>query len=223
MSIKNQILNIFFPKKCPFCGKLLTAAEKTICDKCKTSLPYRPEGKVKEHINGFDCAVTFYYEDMVKEGIRALKFHRIPTRASAFAPYLAQTAAEHLGGEFDAITFVPISRWRNFTRGFDQSQLLAEETAKIWNAKSEKILVKVRNNPPQSSVKTPAQRRANVLGIYRVRRDANIRGRRFLLIDDVLTTGSTMGECAEVLLQAGAQSVVCLALAGGHRSSKPVE
>ena len=223
MSIKNQILNIFFPKKCPFCGKLLTTAERNICDKCKTSLPYRPEGKVKQTLSGFDCAVTFYYEDMVKEGIRALKFHRIPTRAAAFAPYLAQTAAEHLSGEFDAITFVPISRWRNFTRGFDQSQLLAEETAKIWEAKAEKILVKVRNNPPQSSVKTPAQRRANVLGAYRVRRDANVRGRRFLLIDDVLTTGSTIGECAEVLLQAGAQSVVCLALAGGHRSSKPVE
>ena len=222
MSIKETILNILFPKKCPFCGKIIDP-HHNICEKCKSSLPYRPEGKIKEKVSGFDCAVTFYYDDMVRSGIRAMKFHRIPTRAAAFAPYLAQTAAEYLGGEFDAITFVPVSRWRNFTRGFDQAQLLAEETANLWEVKAEKILVKVRNNPPQSSVKTPAERRANVLGAYRVCPDADVRGRRFLLIDDVLTTGSTMAECAKLLLESGAESVVCAALAGGHRQSKKVE
>ena len=220
MSVKNHILNILFPQKCPFCGKILEPGHTDLCETCKTSLPYRPEGKVKERINGFDCAVTFYYEDTVKDGIRSLKFRRISTRAAAFAPYLAQTVAEHLGGEFDAVTFVPISRWRNFTRGFDQSQLLASETAKVWSVRAEKILVKVRNNPPQSSVKTPAERRANVLGAYRVRKGASVRGRRFLLIDDVVTTGSTMTECAALLMEAGAQSVVCAALAGGKRRSK---
>lgn len=223
MSLKETILNIFFPKKCPFCGKILDDTNNNICKKCKTSLPYRPEGKIKQTVNGHDCVITFYYDDMVISGIRAMKFRRIPTRAAAFAPYLAQTVAEYLGGEFDVITFVPVSRWRNFTRGFDQTQLLAEATAETWEAEVEKILVKVRNNPPQSSVKTPAERRANVLGAYRVRPDADVRGRRFLLIDDVLTTGSTMSECARVLMDAGAESVVCAALAGGHRKSKTVE
>lgn len=222
MSIKETILNILFPNKCPFCGKIIES-DHSICEKCKTSLPYRPEGKIKQKVSGFDCVITFYYDDMVRSGIRAMKFHRIPTRAAAFAPYLAQTAAEYLGGEFDAITFVPVSRWRNFTRGFDQAQLLAEETAKLWEVKAGKILVKVRNNPPQSSVKTPAERRANVLGAYRVRPDADVRGRRFLLVDDVLTTGSTMAECAKLLMESGARSVVCAALAGGHRQSKKVE
>lgn len=222
MSIKNKLLNIFFPSKCPFCGKILSDANKNICDKCKASLPCRPEGKVKETFSGFDCAITFYYDDMVKEGIRAMKFRRIPTRAAAFAPYLARTAAEYLGGQFDAVTFVPISLWRNFIRGFDQSRLLAEETARLWDAEAEKILVKVRNNPPQSSVKLLAERRANVLGAYGVRPGASVEGRRFLLIDDVVTTGSTMAECAGLLLEAGARSVVCAALAGGHRGSKKV-
>lgn len=208
-------LDLLFPKKCPFCGKLTDT--DGVCEACRLSLPYRPEGKTLQTIGGFDCAVTFYYEDMVKDGIRALKFHRISSRAAAFAPYLAQTAAEQLGGQFDAVTFVPVSLWRNFSRGFDQAQLLAEETARIWEVKAEKTLVKVRNNPPQSSVKRPEERRANVLGAYRPRSGAAIRGRRFLLIDDVCTTGSTMAECARVLLDAGAASVVCAALAGGHR------
>lgn len=214
--IFSGLLDLLFPQKCPFCGKIIDSAAP-VCDKCRTALPYRPEGKVLQTISGFDCAVTFYYESMVKDGIRALKFHRIPSRAAAFAPYLAQTAAEQLGGRFDAVTFVPVSPWRNFSRGFDQARLLAEETARIWDSRAEKTLIKVRNNPPQSSVKRPEERRANVLGVYRARPGADIRGRRFLLIDDVCTTGSTMAECARVLLDAGAAEVVCAALAGGHR------
>ena len=216
MSIKETILNLLFPPKCAFCGKLTDTA-RGVCGDCEKSLPYRPEGKIMQKIEGFDCAVTFYYDDMVKEGIRALKFQGKSTRAAAFGGYLAQTAAEYLGGQFDAITFVPVSPWRNFTRGYDQAQLLSEAAANIWGEKSQKILVKIRNNPPQSSVKTPGERRANVLGAYRVRSGGDVAGKRFLLIDDVCTTGSTMAECARTLMAAGAESVVCAALAGGHR------
>lgn len=214
----NCLLDLLFPKKCPFCGKITNA--DGVCDKCRTALPYRPEGMVLQTVGGFPCAVTFYYDDMVKTGIRTFKFHRVPSRAAAFAPYLAQTVAEQLGGAFDAVTFVPVSPWRNFSRGFDQARLLAEETARIWEAPAEKTLVKIRNNPPQSSVKRPEERRANVLGAYRARPGAAIQGCRFLLIDDVCTTGSTMAECGRVLLEAGAASVVCAALAGGHQQAK---
>lgn len=212
------LLDLLFPRKCPFCGKLTDT--DGVCGVCRAALPYRPEGQIMRTIGGFPCAVTFYYEDMVKDGIRALKFHRIPSRAAAFAPYLVQTAAEQLGGAFDAVTFVPVSPWRNFSRGFDQAQLLAEEAARLWEVRAEKTLLRVRNAPPQSSLKRPEERRANVLGAYRPRPGAAIQGRRFLLIDDVCTTGSTLAECARVLLDAGAASVVCAALAGGHRQTK---
>lgn len=216
MSLKDSILNILFPPKCAFCGKIMDTASG-VCSACQKALPYRPEGKVLQTIDGFDCAVTFYYDGMVKSGIRALKFQRKSNRAAVFGPYIAQTAAEYLGDRFDAVTFVPISSWRNFTRGFDQAQLLAQAAAAEWNVPVEKTLQKTRNNPPQSSVKTPAERRANVLGAYRPHPKANIRGQRFLLIDDVLTTGSTITACARTLMAAGAESVVCVALAGGHK------
>lgn len=219
MSIKETILNLLFPPKCAFCGKIMDTA-RGVCGDCEKSLPYRPEGKVLQKVGGFDCAVTFYYDDMVKEGIRALKFQSKSARAAVFGPYLARTAAEYLGGRFDAVTFVPVSPWRNFTRGYDQAQLLAEAAAGVWDTKIQKTLAKVRNNPPQSSVKTPGERRANVLGAYQVRSHGEIRGKRFLLIDDVCTTGSTLAECARMLMEAGAADVVCAALAGGHRQSR---
>ena len=83
---------------------------------------------------------------------------------------------------------------------------------------SDLTLRKIRHNRPQSSLDDPRQRRANVEGAYRVLPWARIAGRRFLLVDDVITTGSTMSACAGTLLEAGAESVVCAALAGGHPS-----
>lgn len=216
MPIKDNILDILFPPKCAFCGALMERTGSGACPVCEKALPFRPEGRILQKAGQFDCAVTFYYEDMVVNGIHAMKFEGKSSRSRVFARYLAQTAAEQLSGRFDAVTFVPISPLRNFNRGYDQARLLAEECAQIWNVKCEKTLRKMRNNPPQSSVKTAAERRANVLGAYRAAERADIRGRRFLLIDDVLTTGSTMAACADTLLAAGAADVVCAALAGGH-------
>ena len=212
--MKKLLLDILFPPKCAFCGAL---SATSICPACEQDLPRRPEGGIMEKAGPFPCAVTFYYEDMVVTGIHALKFQGKSGRAGIFASFLAQTAAEQLGGQFDAVTFVPVSPRRRFQRGYDQSRLLAEGCCRLWNVKAEKALRKIRNNPPQSSVRSFAERRANVLGAYSVCPGAKIADRRFLLIDDVFTTGSTLEACAGTLMEAGAASVVCAALAGGHR------
>ena len=74
-------------------------------------------------------------------------------------------------------------------------------------------LKKIRHNRRQSGIRSEAQRRANVLGAYRVLRPEEVRGKRILLLDDVLTTGATSGECARMLLTAGAKEVHCAVIA----------
>ena len=217
MAVKDYILDTLFPPKCAFCGKVMDRSGDGVCPDCQKRLPRRAEDSVLQKAGNFSCAVCLYYDDMVVSGIHAMKFAGHSGRCRVFAHLMTQTAAEHLGGEFDAVTFVPVSAVRRFRRGFDQSRLLAEHMARRWDTKAEKILVKVRNNPPQSSVKTAAQRAENVKDVYRVRRGADVKGRRFLLVDDVFTTGSTMAACARTLMRAGAKQVVCVALAGGHR------
>ena len=68
-------------------------------------------------------------------------------------------------------------------------------------------LRKIRNNPPQSGISGQAERRANVLGVYRLTDTAALAGKKILLLDDVITTGATAGECARVLLTGGASQV----------------
>ena len=127
------ILDLLFPPRCAFCGKLLDEPGE-VCAGCRGSLPFREEADTVQRIgeNGYRCAVTFYYDGPVREGIRALKFGKKSWRARVFGRYAARTAAERLGGEFDAVTFVPVSRKRNFERGFDQARLLAPGRSRCW-------------------------------------------------------------------------------------------
>jgi len=218
--VKNFFLSLLFPPRCIFCGEVLPHGGGDTCPTCAKKLPYVEDGNILRQIGKYTCAVTFYYEDAVQQGIRAMKFRGRKNRAERFAPYLAQTVAEHLGGEFDAVTFVPVHFLRRVRRGFDQSKLIAAAAADIWDTKLLTTLRKTRNNSPQSSVKDPEARRRNVLNAYTAVNTEAFHGKRLLLIDDVVTSGNTLTACADELLAAGAASVVCAALAGGHPGKK---
>ncbi len=215
--------DLFFPPKCAFCGKLMDTAGDGVCPACAAALPAREDENALLLIGEklYPCAVAFYYESPVKEGVHALKFGGKPWRARIFARYIVQTAAEQLSGRFDAVTYVPVSPQRNFRRGYDQARLLAQAAGRAWGVPAETTLRKIRHNRAQSSLKDPGQRKQNVKHAYAVPHPGRVAGRRFLLIDDVATTGSTLSACADALLSAGAASVVCAALAGGRRAAPP--
>ena len=78
------------------------------------------------------------------------------------------------------------------------------------------VLKKIRNNRQQSRITGTAERRANVLGAYRMMNPEAVRGKRVLLLDDILTTGATAGECARMLLTAGAEEVHCAVIAAAR-------
>lgn len=215
--MKHWILDLLFPPRCVFCGKLTHPKDSCICPQCAKNLPFVETSQILRKIGKHTCVVTFYYEDMVISGIHALKFQGCSNRAVYFSRYLAHTIKEYLDAEFDVITYVPISSLRKWKRGYDQSQILARAVADLLETPVEQSLRKIRNNPPQSRVKDPVQRHRNVQNLYRSINSDRITGRRFLLIDDVVTTGSTLISCADTLLAAGAASVVCAALAGGQR------
>ena len=203
------LLDLLFPPRCAFCGRLVE--EGDVCAACAEALPFR-EGTASVQVIGegrYPCALAFYGKKS--------------WRARVFARYIAQTAAEELSGGFDAVSFVPVSLRRNFERGFDQARLLAEEAANIWGVKAEAVLRKDRHTRAQSSLQDAALRKTNVKGAYRVPHPERVRGRRFLLIDDVCTTGSTLSAAADALLEAGAAGVVCAVLAGGSRKRENSE
>ena len=207
------LLDLLFPPRCPFCRRLQRT--RGVCPACDKALP-RTEGKsvVRRESGGLVCAAPLWYEGVVRHGVLAFKFHGGQSAAREFGAWIAQCAAEEFSGEFDTVTWVPVSRRRLRSRGFDQAHLLACEACRHWDTKPVPLLRKVGDNPAQSSLKGgDAARRANVLGMYDPASGAEIAGKRILLIDDVCTSGATLRECVRVLKDAGAQSVVCATLA----------
>ena len=207
--IGRSVMDFFFPRKCPFCGAVV--GKELLCGDCRKNLPFCDE-IIKGSGYGRVTA-PLYYKGCVRRAILEYKFNGKLGGVQAFGAMMAACAAERYSGEFDAITWVPVSEKRLRKRGFDQARYLAASLCVDWHAAPRETLRKTRDNPPQSGISDFKERRANVIGVYETVEPANIAGKRFLLIDDIFTTGATLSECVRVLKGAGAADVVCLTLA----------
>ena len=213
MSLLSWILDLLFPPKCPFCRKLLKDGAETMCLSCSESLPKVRDGETFKVDFMTKAVAPLYYEKQVRESFLRYKFNRVSAYATAYAPLMAESIQKELDGTFDCITWVPLGKKRLRKRGFDQSALLAENVAALLNVPLVCTMKKVRETKVQSTLTTPEERRGNISGAYSLVNAEAIQGKRVLLVDDILTTGATMAECARVLLLGGAESVCGAAFA----------
>ena len=220
MSIRERLCDLLFPPKCPFCGRV--QSRPGICAECEAVLPRtRGEEALRRLPGGFVCAAPLYYEGVVRTGLLRYKFAGAAGLSKFFGELVAECAAERFSGEFDTVSWVPVSAKRLRQRRYDQARLLAEEACRCWQTKPVPLLRKTSHNLTQSSLSDAAARRANVLGVYEPLRLEEIRDRKILLIDDICTTGATLAECALVLRDAGAASVLCAVVALRRREGPP--
>lgn len=212
-SLRQAVMDLLFPRRCPFCGKISGGA--LLCGPCADALPSTGEHPLLEGTFG-RCAAPLRYEGRVRDAVLDFKFHGNTGGLDCFAELLADCAAGVYSGEFDTVTWVPVSKERRRQRGFDQSYELARAVCRCWGVEPAETLRKVWDNPPQSGIQAAEERRANVLGVYEAVAP-HVWGRRILLIDDVVTTGATLTECARVLRECGAAEVLCLTLCRAAR------
>ena len=209
-SWKSKVLNLLFPPKCVFCGRLTGSG--SVCSDCEKSI-LTDEPRKRTLPGDIVCVAPFRYDGEVRRSILRFKFEGRDHYAGAYGEIMARTAALELADEFDLVTWVPVSKKRRQERGYDQSELLARAVCRVWNVEAVSTLKKVHHNAAQSGMESAEQRRANVLGVYETADRERFAGKRLLLVDDILTTGSTVSEAARVLLLAGAEKVSVLTLA----------
>lgn len=213
MKLWSALLDLLYPPRCTFCHCFVKSSAVAICDNCRKNLPYTTNGGRQKADFVTVCVSPLYYEDDVRESLLRYKFHGATGYAKAYAPLIADCIREHLDQEYDLITWVPLSRKRLRRRGYDQAQLLAEAVATELDTMAVGTLKKIRNTAAQSQTGSAEKRRANISGAYRVMNPALVADKRVLLIDDIVTTGSTLSECARTLGLAGAERVICAAVA----------
>ena len=213
------LLDLIFPPKCVFCRKLLRKGEDGICTRCQEHLPWCVGPEAEQTMEFISlCASPLWYQDEVRESFHRYKFKGSRGYAKVYGRLMAQCVQDHLAGRDDLITWVPLSEQRRKARGYDQAMLLAEAAALELGDVAAETLAKVRDTSAQSGLgKDDSARRANVLGAYRPTDPELIAGQRILLMDDVVTTGSTLSECARTLRTTGAADVVCVTLARARK------
>jgi len=180
------------------------------------SLPYTLNGGRQDGIYYDFCISPLYYRGVVRRSILKFKFRGASGYASAYGKLLADCIRENPDVIYDIISWVPLSSRRERKRGYDQAMLLALATALSLDDVAAETLKKPHDVQAQSELGGAAERRANISGAYIAADPELVEGKCILLIDDIVTTGSTLDECAGVLLSAGASRVICAALARGE-------
>jgi ComF family protein len=168
-------------------------------------------------LNGFDEVFSAgVYDGALRKLIHLFKFEGVRPLARPLAGFLRQALPRER--RLDMIVPMPLHWRRRWSRGFNQSQLLAREIGRRWNVPVRKLVRRKRATAPQAGL-TSAQRRKNVQGAFEAKKPARLQGMSVLLIDDVLTTGATASACARALKRAGAAHVSLLTLARRDRTA----
>jgi ComF family protein len=191
---------------CAICGIPLAATDAEICGACLAKPP---------RIARTRAAVV--YDELSRSLAIRLKYGRKVAIARTMARYMAPLVA----ADGQAILVpVPLHRSRLWRRGFNQSVLVARDLSRRLKIRTDPLLLRrIRRTPPLKGM-SPLQRRKTVAGAFRVRDASAAAGRTIILVDDVLTTGSTAEACARTLKRAGAARVELVSWARVVRPSQ---
>lgn len=212
MSIPSP-LELLFPPKCIICQKILTGRE-TICPECARSLPVATGAQVKHKVEFTEgCYAPFFYEEPLRSAFLRYKFSGREHYATSFGKWMADCLTGQEQTKFDFVTFAPLSRLRRWRRGYDQAELLANEIAAQLNLPLLPTLTKAYRRPLSRLEGERSIRSARIMGAYSLRKGADVREKRILLVDDITTSGATLSECAQVLKCAGVSEITCVTLA----------
>ncbi len=214
-----------FPNHCFLCNEVILPRQR-LCNTCRTTADYilppvcplcgRGEdicicGKRRHRYER--CVSPFYDTGTVKRGISSLKNQGYTVTVDGFAAEMAEVVRREYGGiSFDLITGVPLHPADRRKRGFDQAALLGQALSRHSGVPYQTVLKKLYRTRPQKEL-TALERSGNLLGAFDVLHPELVAERTVLLVDDVVTTGATLDECAKMLKICGAARIYAVTAA----------
>ncbi len=233
-----SLLDLVYPRACSGCGGRVGPDFHHVCWDCLSEVLFvRPpycvlcgdpvEGRVDHQYTCFNCSSATPYFDrarsaaryrgVVQDLLREFKYRDALWLKPDLARLLESCTAAHYDAEADveAVTFVPLYPARQRERGYNQAEILAHALARrLRKPLLSRCLMRVRPTRTQTHL-TARERATNVRGAFRARRSRRLEDQRVLLVDDVMTTGATVNECARALKGAGAAQVYVVTVARG--------
>jgi len=154
------------------------------------------------------------YQSPISQLIQTMKYQSVQDVCQFCARFLYDTT---VFPQTDFITAVPMARWQQWYRGFNQAEEIAKKLAQLTHVPYQAFLEKTRSTRKQARIRNREKRLGNLTNIFQIKKDTHslLTQKSILLIDDVATTGTTLNECARILKSAGAEKVIGLVLAHG--------
>jgi competence protein ComFC len=236
--VLDGILQLALPATCILCNRIADAEHFPVCDSCRSHLAANAKdvcprcaasvGPFANVDNGcpsckkqtfrFSQAIRLGpYEGYLRHAILRMKEpagERIAEIVGAFWAGYGKSLLQSL--QIDAIVPIPLHWWRRWRRGYNQSEVLAQALAGGLHLPCRSDWLRRVRNTPRQVEQSAAQRRENVRNAFQAGRPQELKNRNILLVDDVITTGSTVHDAARALCNAGAARVVVAVLAGPH-------
>jgi ComF family protein len=223
--LRDDFVSLLFPRLCYGCGNHLMRNEKLICTECyilipRTNYHLKPDNPVSQLFWGrclIERAATFSFytkDSRIKELIHQLKYKGIKEVGSELGRIYARTLkSSRFLEDIDVIIPVPLHPSKKRQRGFNQSDIISQGISEVSGVPVETRLLVRKTVSRTQTRKSRFDRWTNVQDIFRVTDQSRVRNRHILLVDDVITTGSTLEACANELLKVENVKVSVVALA----------
>ncbi len=208
---KYDILAWFFPNKCLLCGEYVKPNEFICIDCMPNKLLERGYNiKIKDTTKFVKIYSLHYYNGHFEEVLQRYKFKNKTSYSRKFIGALLRLTSCIDFAKYDRICYVPMTEGAVKKRGYNQAELLAKNLSKCTGLKVINAIKKTKDNKIQHKLKIE-ERAENVKGVYEIQSD--IKGQNIILIDDIITTGATVCQCARMLFLAGAKNVTIFCIA----------
>ncbi len=220
----NHLLDFFLPRICINCNKKIIDSEKVICSDCfnqlekatqeRINLEYERKFRKENIVKDFQSAFIFLDETPIQKIIHELKYNG----KFHIGKYLGEKVSEILNDKLstwnaDLIITIPLHSLRKAERGFNQAEIIAEEIGKIIGINySKNILKRTRFTETQTHLNL-LERKENMINAFKLKNRKIINDKNIILVDDVITTGATVSECARILKNNGAKNIYALSVA----------
>jgi ComF family protein len=237
LDLKDDLLDFVYPQHCAICKKYLRREEKDICEACWNSLVTLPDPfcpYCKSFVEEGDTECSFCksagkfsedhkillvrslgrFDDYYRELIHRFKYGKKIPLGRRLGQRLGETINDDsIFLKFDFLIPVPLHKSRYRERGFNQSDILAEGISKVIGISVLKSVLKRKKNTKNQTNLSREQREENVRGAFVMTEPEMINGKKIILVDDVITTGATLSECARMLKQTGAEKILGMTIA----------
>ena len=224
MKFVTKLFDFFLPRLCPACSSKLEPDEYFICNSCINKIKlaerdylgneYQKKFAADGIISGFTCLFVFEKDKELQYIIHEIKYKENFRLGKHLGKIVGNKLKEKISGwSADLIIPIPLHHLKKAERGYNQSYYIAKGISAACNVPVNKSIVKRNRFTPSQTALNLEERKVNMQDAFTLKHPAKVKGKNIILVDDVITTGSTITECGRVLMEAGTNKIFALSTA----------